>query len=53
MFNDGTRHADDIALLKCIVTNKISGYVTGDHNHRNRVHIGGCNPSHRIGGART
>lgn len=44
------RYVDDIVFLKCIVINKISGYVIGDYNYWNWVYIGGCNFSYCIGG---
>ena len=49
------RHGDtrDINLLERILSQKRQGYVAGDRNERDTVHICGCNTGNEIGRAGT
>ena len=45
-------NADDIRLLEGVVADKGRIHLTGEYDDGHRVHIGGCNACHRIGGPR-
>ena len=49
----GAGNTDGIALLESILTDVLGRHLTGDHDHRNRVHVGGRNAGHGIGDAGT
>ncbi|MGF6549829.1 hypothetical protein QFZ96_004900 [Paraburkholderia youngii] len=45
----GTRDADRVAFLECVLTDRGSRHLAADHDHRDRIHIGGGDAGHGIG----
>ncbi|MNN66888.1 hypothetical protein D3C81_1824890 [compost metagenome] len=50
MFTDISGNTYDIYLLKGIVANQMSGYLSRKANQRNAVIVGSCNTGNQIGG---
>ena len=48
MFDDGTRDADRVAFLECVEADRRRRHLPGDDHHRDRVHVRGRDPGHRI-----
>src|SRR6267378_3807594 len=45
----GPRDAHRVALLECVQANGVRGHLPRDDHHRDRVHVGGGDPGHRVG----
>ncbi|EKE18389.1 MAG: hypothetical protein ACD_10C00010G0007 [uncultured bacterium] len=52
VFDAGSGNTDCVALLERILADIGCRHLTGDDNHRNRVHVGSRNTGHGIGHAR-
>ena len=52
VLHDGPRDTDHVGFLEGILTDQVRSHLAGKHDHRNRVHIGGGDTCHGIGGAR-
>ena len=48
-----TRDPDAIDLLKCVAADRMGGYLSGNHHHRDRVHVRGRDAGDRVRGAGT
>src|SRR5690606_16537360 len=47
------RDADSVALLERVFADGVRGHLTGDHDHRDRIHVGGGDPGDGVRHART
>ena len=52
VLGDGQCDAGDIGLLKGVRAYGGSLYLAGDYHHGNRIHLGGCDSGHEVGGSR-
>ena len=50
MLHDRQGDAEDVCFLERIGPDGRTGNLTGDHHHRHRIHLGGGDPGHEIGG---
>ena len=50
VLHDRQGDAEDIGFLESISANRRAGHLTGDHHHGHRVHLGGGDAGHQIGG---
>ena len=41
MFYTRTSNPDGVTFLECILPDVMRRHLTGEHNHRNRIHVGG------------
>ena len=48
MFHDRATTTDHIRLLEGIGAHQMTRHVTGNHNQRNRIHIGSSNAGNGI-----
>ena len=53
VLHDRQGDAEDVGLLEGIGADGGTGHLTGDHHHRHRVHLGGGDAGHQVGGAGT
>lgn len=51
----GDRHRDtrDVGFLEAVGADEMAGHLTGDRDHRDRVHLGVGERGHQVGGTRT
>lgn len=49
VFRDAAGDADDINLLKCIVSDKVAGYLSGEADKRNAVVVCRCKTGDQVG----
>ena len=53
MLGDGQGQTGNVGLLKGVPANCRAGHLTGDGNHRHRVHLRGGDSSGQVSGSRT
>ncbi len=51
VLGDRPGDADHVHLLKGIVADQRGGHLAGDDHHRDRIHVGGGDAGHGVGGA--
>jgi hypothetical protein len=47
----GPRDADRVAFLEGILADRVRGHLSGEHDHRDGIHVGGGDPGNRVGDA--
>ncbi len=48
----GASHADRVDLLECVAADRVARHLAGQHDQRDRIHVGGGDAGHRVGRAR-
>jgi hypothetical protein len=48
VLHDRSRNTDHVRLLKSILTDQVTLHLSGDHDHRDRIHVGRGDTGHRI-----
>ena len=53
VLGDRARDSHDIGFLEGVIADHVARHLPGEHDERHRVEIGGRQPGHRVGGARS
>ena len=52
MFGAGTGDPGNVHFLEGVIADQVRGNLPGDDHHGNRIHVGGGDAGHGVGGAR-